>query len=318
MPEQPPTEVREPSRKPVIIILALLIITLLGTAVFLGYQYFKNQEIIRNQSGQMKEKDQAIDTLTVRYDEMLHEVDTMYIVISGLKEEKKMLEADANRYLAELEDLRKQLSSARRDRTPLDNSQMRETQARLQAMKEETEMWKEKYDALMKEKLFVENQKRQVEDQLKESNEEVKNLSQDNEDLQVQLRKAAEISAFDISAKGVKVKKNGERIDEKKAKKAEKIRVNVALQENKLAYPGERDIYFVITTPDGNVLAGKNTFNYKGKDKSYSSHERVQYSNTKAQVYTEVSARDKFAPGTYEVDVYLDDHSLGSTSFVLE
>lgn len=310
----------ETSKSPLIIILAILIVALLAASAFLGYQYFQNKEKLTQQNAELKVIKDSADVLYLEYEKQIKEVETLTEEVTVYKEKNIILQAEADRYLNELETLRKQLANAQRSRTSMDSPEygkMMESKSKAMA---ELQEYKNKYEQLLISYNDLETSKKQVQEQLETKAKEVTQLGNENSELTEKVNEAAKIKAFSLAIKGVRMKKNGERLDETKAKKVEKLRIEMHLQANSVARSGERDVYFIITGPGGKILkeSSDQQFTYKGKQISYSTVETIIYSNDKLRVMTEVSGGGKLVAGQYEVEAFLDGEQLGVGSCTLK
>lgn len=307
-------------QKVIIIILSCVIALLLIAAGFLGYEYFQSRNKIQNQEQQLTELDQKIDTLDIQYEREVFKVDSMLNVITTLEQEKIMEQQVAQQYQMELESLKQQLSSARSNRTPIDNPQTVQIRIELEKKIEELNVWEEKYNALMEENKGLKLSNSSLNNQVTEIKEVNVQLGEENEQLGVQVGLAQKIRSAKAEITGRKVKKNGTRDLETKAKRVDKLMVEVLLAPNKLARGGDKELFFIVTGPNGKIVnqSDDQLFTIKGKQYAYSSHEIVIYQNESLTVTTELSGTGKWEAGEYSVEIYLDGDMIDEATVKLQ
>ncbi len=104
-----------------------------------------------------------------------------------------------------------------------------------------------------------------------------------------------------------------------RASRAARLRVDFILSDNESATPGERNVYAVVTGPDGYVMAnaGNALFEHEGDMKLYSAVRQVDYQNRDLNVslyYTGAGIVD----GTYKVSIFMDGLQIGSNEIILK
>jgi len=125
------------------------------------------------------------------------------------------------------------------------------------------------------------------------------------------------VTAFNVKSKG---KEN----DTKKAKKTDKIKIGFTLGENKIANKGKRDIYVRMVTPDGKEWTesadADHMFSFNNSKGFYAAKKTISYDNNEMPVEILVKKKDKeeFLPGKYQIEVNMDNTTIGSTTLELE
>jgi cell division protein FtsB len=106
-----------------------------------------------------------------------------------------------------------------------------------------------------------------------------------------------------------------------KLSKLDKIDVSYVLANNDLAAKGEKMLYFQVVTPNKSTLhnnsAGSGTFNFDGGDKMYTVKKVVNFQNGNEKGMFSIPKTEGMTAGKYILNVYSDDHKMGSAEFSL-
>jgi len=107
-----------------------------------------------------------------------------------------------------------------------------------------------------------------------------------------------------------------------KISKLEKIDVNYVIANNDLAGKGEKMLYFQVITPNKstlhNSLAGSGTFNFDGSERMYTVKKGVNFQNSNEKGSVSIPKTDGMSAGKYILNVFSDDHKMGSSEFTLK
>jgi hypothetical protein len=125
------------------------------------------------------------------------------------------------------------------------------------------------------------------------------------------VKQGSVLSARDICL----VALNGRDNEISRIKKAEKLRVDFVVNGNVLAKAGYRDVYLCLTSPDGYPLVNRDekNFIYQGSAKKYSETRNIDYQNEDTPVSIFYDS-EGLIPGTYKIELYMDDTLIGSRS----
>ncbi len=136
---------------------------------------------------------------------------------------------------------------------------------------------------------------------------------------------ASVLEAYNITAKGIYVKRSGTEVETNKARRVDKIKVCFTLSKNVVLTPGLKDVYVRIARPDNKILspgiAEDFVFEYKGERIQYSIYEQTNYDNEAVKlclVWGKKYEDIEMLEGTYEVIVFADGKEIGTSSFILE
>lgn len=146
-------------------------------------------------------------------------------------------------------------------------------------------------------------------------------LNTQNQELSAKVEAGSVLKAYEIFAEPIRIKGEKE-IPTKKAKKTQKIRVCFLISENAIAKKGTKNVYIRIAEPDGTVLAkgtdDSYTFTYQDKNLAYSIKKEINYDNKAMDMCIYWEKNKDFKPGMYNVDIYVDDMLVGTTTYMLE
>jgi hypothetical protein len=107
-----------------------------------------------------------------------------------------------------------------------------------------------------------------------------------------------------------------------KISKLDKIDVNYVLANNDLASKGEKTLYFQVITPNKSTLhnssAGSGTFNFDGSERMFTVKKVVNFQNANEKGSLSIPKTDGMTAGKYILNVFSDDHKMGSSEFTLK
>ena len=107
-----------------------------------------------------------------------------------------------------------------------------------------------------------------------------------------------------------------------KISKLKKIDVNYVIANNDLASKGEKMLYFQVITPNKSTLhnssAGSGTFNFEGSERMYTVKKGVNFQNSNEKGSMSIPKTDGMSAGKYILNVFSDDHKMGSSEFTLK
>lgn len=124
---------------------------------------------------------------------------------------------------------------------------------------------------------------------------------------------ASTLHASYIGIAAIKVSSNGKEKETTTAKRANLIRVSFSLDENRVTPTGTKDIYVIVTGPDGKAITEGSNFNTREEgSKAYTSKVSVNYEQGKATpVSFDVRQADKYKEGDYKIEIYNNGFKIG-------
>lgn len=191
-----------------------------------------------------------------------------------------------------------------------------------------------------------------LEQQLKQKDEEIVRLKQDNEELfaentglkttQTQLtdtlstlkttnrelsdkvalasRLAAENMQVTIINRRGKEKEDNE--EEYRAKRVDKIKISFNIAPNEVAGKENKEIYMRLIEPDGaalyNLATGSGTFDLEGNETFYTAKRDIMFDNSQQNVSFVYSKGADYKKGQHTVEIYSGGYKIGQTTFTLK
>ncbi|MCU0422252.1 MAG: hypothetical protein MUC81_05520 [Bacteroidia bacterium] len=284
-------------------LLVLLIISLVGNV----FQY-KNNQVDVNQ------RDLKIDTLVSVQAELEQELTATGKELEnyrGIASNLDSLLNDANDKIALQEAKIKRLLVVEKDGKKL-NAQLKKELAELRKLKEQ---YLEKIDQLISE-----NEALKRENEAKAA--DITKLNEEKKGLQDKVATAEELKAEYIKVAAFKKRGNGKFVETSLAKRTNKIDVSLTVMDNKLAKPGDRMVYVVITEPGGKVLAGpsmaKFTKDGSGEELAASASYKLNYNGQKQEIKVAYESDEReLTPGNYSIDVYINGTLVNTSTYIL-
>ncbi|MCX6234703.1 MAG: hypothetical protein NT175_08270 [Bacteroidetes bacterium] len=149
-------------------------------------------------------------------------------------------------------------------------------------------------------------------------------LIKDKEQLTQKITQATILTAYNISATGIRWRSADKEKETTKARKVDKIKICFTIGENVLIPSGVKDVYIRISRPDNMILVkGRGeeySFIYNGERLQYSILENLQYDQKPVEkcTYWIKNTNEPMMEGKYVVTMFSDNNEIGQTYFELE
>jgi predicted RNase H-like nuclease (RuvC/YqgF family) len=166
--------------------------------------------------------------------------------------------------------------------------------------------------SLSEENSNIKEEKKQVEGYLANTESAKANVEKELENTK---DVASTLKASNITITPLNEKSSGKEKETTNAKKADKLRINFTIDENRLAKSGKKDLYVVITDPAGKVVnySPSDVFILRdSKSQLYTSKVSVNYETGKALPVSFDWKNDKtFSEGNYKIEIYNNGFKIG-------
>ncbi|HDZ41002.1 MAG TPA: hypothetical protein ENH59_04915 [Bacteroidetes bacterium] len=141
-------------------------------------------------------------------------------------------------------------------------------------------------------------------------------LSQEKNELSSKVEVASVIKAREI----IPMTLNKKRKETDRLSRFEKLEVSFILNENPIVEAGKKTVYMRVTRPDGLVITNSpdNLFEVEGERMIFTENRTVDYLNKDVEMSIFVDNNGDFIEGTYTIDLFLEGHNIGSSSFMLK
>ena len=162
------------------------------------------------------------------------------------------------------------------------------------------------------EQLMAENT--QVKEQFKQSEMEKQQLTEEKDNLQKNLQRAAQLEARELIAEGL----NNRSKETKYAKRTEKIRISFVLGKNITSKRGPKNIYVRIMRPDQLLMtkSPNDLFQFEDLKIPFSAMREVNYEgqDLPVAIYWDNIGESELMIGTYTIDLFADGNNIGTTT----
>ncbi|MCO6498686.1 MAG: hypothetical protein J5I50_13610 [Chitinophagaceae bacterium] len=291
------------------ILTAALVIALLGTWGYIIYDNNKNKQEKQELAEQVKTVDSARNELQNELNDATLRLDalkTENVQAAGMLQAKdKEITALKNRIEAILKDEKAteaQLDEARR--------LIGELKGNIDVFAAEIEQLKRENKALSERNVVITSER----DSALKIYDSATTVIREKESV-IDIGSTLHASNFKII--GIKERNRGKEKEVTRAKRVDKIRITFDLDENRITPSGEKDIYVVIMTPDGQPVAvdafGSGRFRTRdGVEHFFTKRLNINYvQGMKQEVVVEWGQDSNFKTGDYKVEVYNNGFQIG-------
>jgi len=279
------------------IIVILLSVILVALAVLFFLQKQEHTVILKEINAEKDSIQFELTEIVASYDSLNTENDTInqLLTVAQTKVKDLLIEVEQTKKVSikEISAYRKQINTLR--------NVAKDLYAQVDSLNERNKI-------LMAENLEVKEQYKRVE-------QEKVQLSQEKNELQQNLQRAAMLEARELIASPLNNRSKTTRY----ARKVQKIRVYFVLSKNVTTKRGSKDIYARITRPDQLLMTKSpdNLFQFEDVKIPYSAMRNVNYEGQELPVaiFWDNANESELKPGVYTIDLFADGNVIGETSF---
>lgn len=284
-------------RNNIIVIVLALILAVVGTLYFM--QNREHRVIVKELSTEKDSIQVELTKLVVSYDSLQTENDTIneQLFVAQAKVKDLMLEVEQTKKVSfeKINSYQKQVTTLR--------SIMRDFVVQIDSLNRRNQ------------ELLAENL--EVKEQFKRSETEKQQLSQEKEQLERNLERAARLQVRDVMAEALNQRNKETRF----ANRAQRIRIYFIINENITARRGAKDIYVRIMRPDQLLMSksADNLFRFEDLRIQYSATREVVYEghDLPVAIFWDNTNEPDFMTGTYTIDLFADGNNIGTTTLEL-
>jgi len=300
------------------LIYGVLIVLLLGTWGYIIYDKNQSTQKIETLQTQYSNVDSARNAIQADYNGALARMDSLTGSNTQLKgqlaERKKDIDKLKDQIRGELSRKNADLAKTKRLVEEL-KAQVTDLLAQIDQLKQQNQQLTASNQQLTTERDTLTAQKQVVEQNLAATSAEKAHVEDVGSTLHA--------SAFNIAA--INVKGNGKEVETSKAKRADLFRISFQLDENRIAPSGSKDLYVVVTAPNGEVITmpanGSGAFTTRDEgDKVFTKQVSVNY--TTGQVATVnfdwKPENGKYQEGAYKIQIYQNGYKIGEGTKTLK
>ena len=140
-----------------------------------------------------------------------------------------------------------------------------------------------------------------------------------NKELTEKVSAAAALRAEGVNVYAISSRGKESSVNNQKARKVDKIRVMFHLQENTFASKEIKTVFLRIIEPTGTTISdynlGSGTFDFKGRELTFTRRQRIFYENNHQSVEFIYSRPNGFKAGKHEIELYAEGYLIGLGTF---
>jgi predicted nuclease with TOPRIM domain len=292
------------------LIYGILIVALLGTWGYIVFDKNKSKENITQLQTQYTTVSTAKDSIEQQYNMVLARMDSL----TGSNTQLQGALAERKAEIEKLkQSIREEMSKKNADINKLRsminelNGKVNDYETQIAQLKAENEQLTSANQQLSVERDTLNVQKQQLATTLSATEAEKANIQD--------IASTFHVSNINIAA--VDVKGEGKEKSTSSAKRADVLRINFTIDENRIAPSGTKELYVVVTAPDGkiitNPLGGSGTFTTREEgDRPYTTIASVQYTQgSSLPVTIDWKQETRFQSGNYKIEIYHNGFKIG-------
>jgi len=283
------------NRRNNIIVITLSVILVVMIVLFF-MQRKEHNVIMKDMTAEKDSIQQELTQIVVGYDMLKTENDTIneQLFIAQAKVRDLLIEVEQTQRVSyeKISDYQKQVTTLR--------GIMRDFVVQIDSLNKRNEI------------LMAENT--QVKEQFKQSEMEKQQLTEEKDNLQKNLQRAAQLEARELIAEGL----NNRSKETKYAKRTEKIRISFVLGKNITSKRGPKNVYVRIMRPDQLLMtkSPNDLFQFEDLKIPFSAMREVNYEgqDLPVAIYWDNLGESELMIGTYTIDLFADGNNIGTTT----
>ena len=207
-------------------------------------------------------------------------------------------------------------------RSNLTKSELAKAKEELSGLRGQIEQLTAEIEQLSKENQFLKDENYAIQIQVEAEKEKVAEMVVVNTDLTKQVAVGSRIFLKSLDVKPLRDVFFGDYKTTDKISKLDKIDVSFQLANNDLAEKGSKIIYFQVIKPTKSVLtnsnAGSGLASFNGGEKQYTVKKSINFQNKNESGSFSIPKTEGMTAGQYTVNVFSDEHKMGSAEFTLK
>lgn len=292
------------------LIYGVLIVALLGTWGYIIYDKNKTNDNIAQLQSQSRSIETAKDSIQEEYNNIAQQFDT-------LKSNNLQLQGVLTKRDEDIKNLRNQIEAElKKDKRNTARLQSLISELRGKVTDYETQIAQLRAE---NEQLNTSNRQLTVQrDSLNTSNQTLTQSLTTTQAEKAQVEDVAStLHASNINISAINVKGSGKEKTTSTAKRADLFRISFVLDENRLAPSGEKELYVVVTSPDGKPITipsnGSGTFQTREEgEKVFTNRMEVQYEQgRRTPVSFDWKQDNDYQTGNYKIEIYHNGYKIG-------
>lgn len=252
------------------------------------------------------------ESLQIEIDRIEAELDNFKNQVATMPDKMLASENEARKIIA---DLRKSL-----DNSSITEEQLDQARKQILQLKSNVGYLKDEIVELKMQNDLLEKENQLLSTQVKTGTQYLEEMAIKNRDLNDKVNVASSIKVSNIQVNGVEIKRKGNREIETRAKRVEELQIKFTIADNPLAKIENKEIFFRVIDPQGNLIAhASNVFYVHGDVLQFSFKESIQFTNRGEEYqFSWKDTNQDFKKGAYTVLLYAEDAIMGRSSIVLK
>ena len=218
---------------------------------------------------------------------------------------------------AQVRKVRNMLSSGN-----LTKSELAKAKEELSGLRGQIEQLTAEIEQLSKENQFLKDENYVIQKQVEAEKEKVAEMVVVNTDLTKQVAVGSRIFLKGLDVQPLRDAIFGDFKTTDKISKLDKIDISYQLANNDLAEKGSKMLYFQVVKPTKSVLtnsnAGSGLASFDGGEKQYTVKKSINFQNKNESGSFSIPKTEGMTAGQYTVNVFSDEHKMGSAEFTLK
>ncbi len=300
-------EVQEPRKNYKNLIIGILAVALVGTGTALVVKSSRSNDQIQEQQTQISSLTGQKSDIQKSFDASLARLDSFSTVNTSLQGKL----TGANKQIAETKaEIRRILNKKNATAAELARAKtlIASLNDKISGMEQQIAQLTQDNQNLTQDKAQLTQEKQQLSDNLTATTATKDSLAQ-------KVDVASTLNASNIAITPVKMKHNGSEKTTTKAKRVDKLVISFDVS-NRIAAPGQTDVYVVVLGPDGKPISEQSlnsgTFTTRQEgDKEFTAKLPVNIETDKTQSVQFAFAPGKFQEGNYKIEIYQNGFLIG-------
>lgn len=156
---------------------------------------------------------------------------------------------------------------------------------------------------------------------LNKVNSQNEEFKKHNESLMEKVALGAVLQANNIKATALRIRSSGKQTETTRASRTNMIKGCCTLIGNKLAEPGNKDIFIRVVSKTGKVYSAPSPIfitDYENNKIEMSAKRSVNYQNKNTDLCIFYELQSTLEPNSYKIEIYAEGFLIGATSFALQ
>lgn len=300
------------------LIYAILIIALVATWGYIFYDKSKTKATVTELKTQITNIDSTRNAVQIEFNEATAKLDSLTgsnIQLQGSLAEKnneiQQKKAEIRAILNKKNATAEELAQARQLISEL-NGKIEGLFAEVEKLKAENQLLTSSNEQLTSEKQQLTSDKQNLEQNLSKTSEQKKKLEQ-------KVDIASTLHAININITAIDVRNNGKEKETSTAKRADLLRISFEIDENRVAPSGTKDMFVLVTGPDGKTFAEGIFDTREDGQREFTNKVTLNYEQGKRMpVSFNWKPNRKYEPGIYKIEIYHNGYKIGEGNKALK